>query len=64
MFHAMAVNTAKIDAHSRPRTEWGKRAMKAVTVTERNPRTGTDWRMSRIGSSTAAARRERAAAVA
>jgi len=50
------VKIAKIDAHSRPSTEPGNRAMKKVTVMARKPRTGTDWRMSRSGISTSRAR--------
>ena len=64
MFQACEVKIAKIDAHSRPSVEPGNRAMNAVTVIDRNPRIGTDCRMSRIGMSTFSARRRRAAAVA
>ena len=46
MFHACAVKIAKIDAHSSPSRLPGNSAMNAVTVTDRNPRTGTDCRMS------------------
>jgi hypothetical protein len=58
------VKIAKIAAHSRPSCDPGNRAMKAVTVTDRNPRIGTDCRMSSSGISTFSARRRRAAAVA
>ncbi len=61
MFHACAVNTANIAAHSRPSWEWGKTATKNVTVTARKPRTGTDWRMSSAGTSTRRHLRLRAA---
>ena len=64
MFHAIEVKIAKIDAHSRPSSEPGNRSMNAVTVTDRNPSTGTDCRMSSTGISTFSARRSRAAAVA
>ncbi len=63
MFQAWAVKMAKIDAHSRPSDESGNRATKNVTVTVRNPSTGTDCRMSSIGIRTTRARRSRAAAV-
>ena len=64
MFQAWEVKMANIDAHSRPSTEPGKRAMKKVMVMARKPRIGTDWRMSRTGMSTIRARRLLAAAVA
>ena len=64
MFQACEVKMAKIDAHSKPSTEPGNRAMKKVIVTARKPRTGTDCRMSSTGTSTIRARRLRAAAVA
>ncbi len=64
MFHAIEVKIANIDAHSSPSCEPGNRAMNAVTVTDRNPSTGTDCRMSSTGISTFSARRSRAAAVA
>ncbi len=52
MFQAWAVKIAKMLAHSTPSRLPGKSAMKPVTVIERKPRTGTDCRMSRIGSIT------------
>ena len=55
---------AKIDAHSSPSADPGNSAMKPVIVTDKNPRIGTDCRMSRTGSITFCARRSRAAAVA
>ena len=64
MFHAIAVKIAKIDAHSRPSSDPGNRSMNAVTVTDRNPSTGTDCRMSSSGISTFSVRLSRAAAVA
>ncbi len=63
MFHACDVKMAKIAAHSRPRIEPGNRATKKATVMVRKPRIGTDWRMSRNGTSTVRARVLRAAAV-
>jgi hypothetical protein len=54
---------AKIDASSAPRTLPGASAMKKLTVIERKPRIGTDWRMSRIGMRSSSARRLRAATV-
>src|SRR5580704_6558140 len=64
MFHAWEVKMAKIEANSRPSTEPGNKAMKKVMVTVKNPRMGTDCKMSRSGMSTTRARRLRAAAVA
>ena len=64
MFHAIAVKIAKMEANSSPSSEPGNRLMNAVTVTVRNPRTGTDCRMSSSGMRTFSARRSRAAAVA
>ncbi len=61
---ACEVKIAKIDAHSRPSSEPGNRARKPVTVIDRNPRIGTDCRMSSAGRSTASARGSLAAAVA
>jgi hypothetical protein len=55
------VKIAKIAAHSRPSSECGKMPTNTVTVIVRKPRTGTDWRMSRIGTRTRSARRLRAA---
>src|SRR5215471_2898061 len=46
MFHACDVKIAKIAAHSTPNKLPGNRAMKAVTVIDKKPRTGIDWRMS------------------
>ena len=64
MFHAIDVKIAKMEANSSPSSVPGNRLMNAVTVTVRNPRTGTDCRMSSSGISTFSARRSRAAAVA
>ena len=64
MFQACEVKIAKIDAHSRPSSEPGNSAMNPVIVTDRNPRIGTDCRMSSSGIRTFSARRSRAAAVA
>ena len=64
MFHAIAVKIAKMEANSRPSSDPGNKLMNAVTVTVRNPRTGTDCRMSSTGISTFSARGSRAAAVA
>ena len=64
MFHAWAVNTAKMEAASRPSSEPGKRLMKKMMVTLRKPSTGTDWRMSSAGMRTRRARRLWAAAYA
>ena len=49
MFQACEVKIAKIAAHSTPRSRPGNSAMNPVTVIERNPRIGTDWRMSSTG---------------
>ena len=64
MFHAWLVKIAKIAASSSPSTRPGNRLMKNTTVNVRNPRIGTDCRMSRIGIRISAARRLFAAAVA
>ena len=56
MFHAWAVKIAKMLAHSTPSRLPGNSAMNPVTVIERNPSTGTDWRMSITGSMTMRAR--------
>src|ERR1700733_2534646 len=64
MFHAWLVKIAKIAASSSPSTRPGNRFMKNTTVNDRNPRIGTDWRMSSIGIRISAARRLFAAAVA
>src|SRR3984885_8034388 len=45
MFHACEVKMAKIAAHSTPSSRPGNSAMKPVTVIDRKPRMGTDWRM-------------------
>jgi hypothetical protein len=58
------VKTANIDANSSPRREPLNSRTKNTTVNVRNPRIGTDWRMSSRGMSTFSARRSRAAAVA
>jgi hypothetical protein len=62
MFQACAVKIAKIEAASRPSSLPGNKPTNTLTVIVRNPSTGTDCRMSRIGSSTFSARRLRAAA--
>jgi hypothetical protein len=49
MFQTWLVKMAKIEAASSPSKLPGKRAMKPVTVMERNPNTGTDCRMSSKG---------------
>ena len=64
MFHAWLVKIAKIAASSSPSTRPGNRFMKNTTVKVRNPRIGTDCRMSSIGIRISAARRLFAAAVA
>ena len=64
MFHACEVKIAKIAAHSKPSSEPGNNAMNPVMVIERNPRIGTDCRMSNSGIKTFSARRSLAAAVA
>jgi hypothetical protein len=63
MFHACEVKIAKIDASSKPRIECGNTAMKKVTVTVKNPRIGTDCKMSSSGMRIFSARRDRPAAV-
>jgi hypothetical protein len=50
MFQAWLVKMAKRDASSRPSKLPGKRAMNPVTVMDRKPSTGTDWRMSSSGT--------------
>ena len=64
MFQAWLVKMAKIAASSSPSTWPGNRFMKNTTVKVRNPRIGTDCRMSRIGTISIPARRLFAAAVA
>ncbi len=64
MFQAWLVKMANTEASSRPITWPGNRFMKNTTVKVRNPRIGTDCRMSSSGTSTSAARRLFAAAVA
>src|SRR3954447_22658413 len=49
MFQACEVKIAKIAAHSTPSSRPGNNAMKPVTVIDKNPRIGTDWRMSSTG---------------
>lgn len=63
MFRACEVKMAKMAAHS---AENGARKQpeKKVTVKERKPRIGTDWRTSRMGMRTSSARRLLAASVA
>ena len=63
MFHACDVKMTKIDAASRPSRLFGNTLMKKVRATGRNTRMGMDCSTSRIGTSTFAARRKRAAAV-
>src|ERR1700731_1360998 len=55
MFQAWLVNMAKMAANSAPSTRPGAKDMKNTTVTEMNPRIGTDCRMSRIGTKSLAA---------
>ena len=50
MFQAWEVKMAKMAAHSTPSRLPGNSAMKPVTVIERKPRMGMDWRMSRSGT--------------
>ena len=64
MFHAWLVKMANIEANSAPSTRPGASDMKNTTVTEMNPRIGTDCRMSRIGTSSFSARGLLAAQVA
>ena len=64
MFHAWLVKIANTAASSTPRIWPGNRPMNAVTVKVRNPRIGTDCRMSSIGTMICPARRLRAANVA
>ena len=64
MFQAWLVKMTKTAAHSAPSTLPGNRPRKKVTVNERKPRIGTDWRMSSTGISTISARRLLAASVA
>ncbi len=61
MFHACAVKIAKMLAHSTPSRLPGNSARNPVTVTERKPSTGTDCRMSSVGSMIVRARGLRAA---
>ena len=49
MFQACEVKIAKIAAHSTPSSRPGNNAMNPVTVSDRNPRIGTDCRMSSVG---------------
>ena len=55
MFHTWPVKIAKIAAHSTPSRLPGNNAMKAVTVADRKPSTGTDCSTSRAGKITARA---------
>src|SRR5260221_3290428 len=64
MFQACEVKIAKMAAHSYPSSLPGKSAMKPVTVIDRKPRIGTDWRMSSTGMSSFSARRLLAASAA
>jgi hypothetical protein len=64
MFQACEVKIAKIAAHSTPSRLPGNSAMKPVTVIDRKPRMGIDWRMSSIGTSTFSAARTLAASTA
>ena len=63
MFQAWLVKIAKMAASSAPIVLPGK-SYKKVTVKERKPRIGTDWRMSRTGIRMTSARRLLAARVA
>src|SRR5580698_1852430 len=64
MFQAWLVKMAKMAANSAPRTRPGASDMKNTTVIEMKPRIGTDWRMSRMGTSNLPARSLLAAQVA
>ena len=64
MFQAWLVKMAKIAASSAPIVLPGKRPRKNVTVKDKNPRIGTDCRMSSAGRITSSARRLLAASVA
>ena len=64
MFQAWLVKIAKMAASSAPIVLPGKRLRKKVTVNERKPRIGTDWRMSSTGIRIISARRLLAARVA
>ena len=64
MFHAWLVKMTKIDAASTPATLPGNSPMKKVTVNVRNPRIGTDCRISSAGTINCPAWRLRAASVA
>src|SRR5476651_1637226 len=64
MFHAWLVKMAKIAANSAPNTRPGASDMKNTTVMEMKPKIGTDWRMSRMGTSSLPARSLLAAQVA
>ena len=64
MFQAWLVKIAKMAASSAPMVLPGKRLRKKVTVKERNPRIGTDCRISSSGMRIISARRLLAASVA
>ena len=64
MFQAWLVKIAKIEANSAPSTRPGARLMKNTTVTEMNPRIGTDCRISSSGTKSRSADRLFAASVA
>jgi hypothetical protein len=64
MFQAWLVKITKIEANSAPSTRPGTSDMKNTTVTDRNPRIGTDCRMSSMGTSSFSARALLAAQVA
>src|SRR5205823_5786221 len=49
MFQACEVKIAKIAAHSTPSSRPGNKAMKPLTLIDKNPSTGTDCRMSIAG---------------
>jgi hypothetical protein len=63
MFQACDVKMAKIETSSSPTTEPGKSPTKNEMVISKNPRIGTDCKMSRTGIKIMPARRLRAAAV-
>ena len=64
MFQAWLVKIAKTAARSAPSVLPGKRPRKNVTVNERNPKIGTDCRMSSSGIRIISARLLLAAIVA
>ena len=64
MFQAWLVKMAKTQASSAPKTRPGDSDRNQTTVIERNPRIGTDCRMSSSGTSNSLARGFFAAQVA